>query len=113
VPDPSNHLSITRDELAAELAGTDPPALVEALGPAYFADAHLPGAVNIPPAHVDRLAPLLLPDRERAVVVYCSGAGESSRIVARHLLALGYPQVRVYGAGKEDWAEHGLPMTRP
>ena len=40
--------------------------LVEALGAAYYADAHLPGAINIPPGQVDRLAPTLLPVRDAA-----------------------------------------------
>ena len=32
------------------------------LGAGYDTDAHLPGAINIPPGHVDGLAPTLLPD---------------------------------------------------
>src|SRR4051794_28780735 len=62
---------ISRDDLLQKMSGGTPPALVEALGPAYFADAHLPGAINIPPDQVDRLASRLLPDLAGEVVVYC------------------------------------------
>ena len=103
---------ITREALYARLAGPDHPVVVEALGGAFYADAHLPGAINIPPGHVDRLAPRLIPDRAAHIVVYCTGACSSSEAVARRLEELGYATVAVYLGGKEDWVEHGLPIVR-
>jgi rhodanese-related sulfurtransferase len=103
---------ISREALSARLASSDRPVVVEALGHGFYADAHLPGAVNIPPGHVDRLAPELLPDLGTEVVVYCTGACNSSEAVARRLEQLGYAAVAVYGGGKEDWVEHGLPLDR-
>lgn len=103
---------IDRNILAAALRGPDPPLLVEALGAAYFADAHLPNAVNIPPGQVDRLAPLLIPDATRQLIVYCSETCDGSLIVARRLEELGYSRVLIYRGGKEDWMEHGLPVDR-
>jgi len=44
--------------------------LVEVLPPAEYAEAHLPGAVNIPLKQLDADSAGVL-DRERAVVVYC------------------------------------------
>lgn len=85
---------------------------VEALGPDYFADAHLPGAVNLPPRDVALRAAALLPDRTARVVVYCSAMCTSSRDTASALIALGYLHVSVYAAGKEDWVEAGLPIER-
>ena len=66
--------SITRTDLRREMEGPVPPVLIEALGAAYFADAHLPGAINIPPGQVTRLAPVLIPDLNARIVVYCSGS---------------------------------------
>lgn len=103
---------ISRDDLARELAGDRAPTLVEALGRAYFDDAHLPGAINIPPDQVDRLAPALLPDLDAPIVVYCSGTCNNSEIAAVRLQELGYRAVRIYLGGKEDWVEHGLPVER-
>lgn len=103
---------ISRDELSRLVQSSSPPVLLEALGAAYFADAHLPGAVNMPPDQVDVLAPSLIPDQGVPVVVYCSGTCQNSEIAAQRLEALGYTDVRVYLGGKEDWVEHGLPVLR-
>jgi rhodanese-related sulfurtransferase len=103
---------ISRDDLHRSLSREDGLTLVEALGPAYFDDAHLPGALNIPPDQVDRLAPVLLPDRAARIVVYCSGTCHNSEIAARRLIELGYEDVRMYLGGKEDWVENGLPIER-
>jgi rhodanese-related sulfurtransferase len=104
---------VTREELLGKLRREDAIALVEALGSGYFADAHLPGAMNIPPDQVDRLAPHLLPDTNVEVIVYCSGTCENAAIVARRLADLGYEHVGIYSGGKADWVEHGLPVERP
>lgn len=103
---------ITREALHARITGPDRPVLVEALGVGFYADAHLPGAVNIPPGRVDVLAPLLLPDRDAEIVVYGTGTCTSCEGLARRLEAIGYRAVAVYPGGKEDWAEHGLPLDR-
>jgi rhodanese-related sulfurtransferase len=105
--------NISRQDLYVEMTSGDCPVIVEALGAAYYDDAHLPGAINIPPAQVDTLAPALLPDRQAQIVVYCTGTGASSDAVARRLEELGYTAVAVYRGGKEDWVEHGLPLDRP
>jgi rhodanese-related sulfurtransferase len=103
---------ITREELHARIAGHNRPVLVEALGAGFYADAHLPGAINIPPGQVKRLAPALLPDRAATIVVYCTGSCSSADAVARLLEELGYTTVAVYAGGKEDWVEHSLPVER-
>jgi hypothetical protein len=56
---------INRHDLHHLMVSGQGAVLVEALGAGYYADAHLPGAVNIPPGHVDRLAPALLPAGRR------------------------------------------------
>ena len=104
--------TVSREVLRSEMMNGRPPVLVEALGAAYYADAHLPGAINIPADQVDRLAPDLLPDLEADIVVYCSGTCASSQIAAERLDALGYARVRVFAGGKEEWVEHGLPVER-
>lgn len=87
--------------------------IVEALGPMYFDDAHLPGALNIPLDLIDALAPTFLPDVDALIIVYCSDAScQSSRIAGDRLEELGYRNVAVYADGKLDWIEHGLPVER-
>lgn len=101
---------ITREELEAKLDRGEEVVLVETLGPRYYEDAHLPGAINIPHTEVDALAPQMLPDKSAQIVVYCSNrACQNSPQAARKLDALGYKNVYDYEEGKQDWAEAGLP----
>ncbi|MGW5316541.1 rhodanese-like domain-containing protein [Nocardia thailandica] len=101
---------ITRDELARELqAGTV--TVVDALGAEYYAEAHLPGALNLVEADVETLAARLLPDKDAAIVTYCSNAAcPNSGQVAARLTALGYGNVRKYREGIQDWVAAGLPV---
>jgi rhodanese-related sulfurtransferase len=101
---------ITREELRKEIAaGTV--TVVETLGPVHYKSAHLPGAINIPHTQVRELAGPLLPDKNAAIVTYCSNtACRNSEIAASELIALGYSNVRKYAEGKQDWTDAGLPV---
>ena len=102
--------TITLTELRAKLEAGEELTLVEALGPAYYEEAHLPGAINIPHEQVDELALSLLPDKQAQIVVYCaSGPCRNSGIAARRLERLGYTNVRDYHEGKAEWIAAGLP----
>jgi rhodanese-related sulfurtransferase len=101
---------ISREELRAKMDRGEGVILVETLGPRYYEDAHLPGAINIPHTEVDELAPKLLPDKSAEIVVYCSNrACQNSPQAACRLDALGYENVYDYEGGKQDWIEAGLP----
>ena len=56
------------EELQRQLA--DGAQLVEVLPEPEYAEAHLPGAVNLPLKHLDADSTRIL-DREQPVVVYC------------------------------------------
>lgn len=102
--------TITRDEVKAGIDAGEL-VVVETLGPQYYEDAHLPGAINIPHTQVAELAPALLPDQDAAIVTYCSNTDcQNSEVAARQLEALGYTNVRKYAEGKQDWTEAGLPV---
>jgi rhodanese-related sulfurtransferase len=101
---------ITRQELASHIADGEV-AVVETLGPQYFEAGHLPGAINIPHTEVAELAPSLLPDRDAAIVVYCSNVQCANSAIAQgELRRLGYTNVRKYAEGKQDWEGAGLPL---
>jgi rhodanese-related sulfurtransferase len=104
---------ISRDELVARIEAGEPTTIVEALGPLYYDDAHLPGALNLPHDRVDELAPRLLPSLDDAIVVYCSNTACQNSVVASNRLSqLGYTNVYEYVEGKQDWIEAGLPVER-
>ena len=103
--------TITREELSSLIAAGKAPLLVEALPAQYFDDWHLPGARNMPHDEVAALAPRLAPDKAAPIVVYCANAAcQNSHIAAVRLKQLGYVDVRVYAAGKQDWIDAGLPV---
>jgi rhodanese-related sulfurtransferase len=101
---------ITRDELKTAIeAGTV--TVLDTLGGDYYAQQHLPGALALVPSDAEAQAPALLPDRNAAIVTYCSNpACSNSGQVADRLTTLGYTDVRKYREGIQDWVEAGLPI---
>ena len=78
-----------------------------------FRRRHLPNAINLPRQRVEALAPVLLPQLDAEIVVYCgSWLCRSSDRAAAELRALGYVNVRVYRGGRADWWRAGLPLRR-
>ena len=102
--------TITREQVAAGIAdGTL--TLIDALPESYYAQAHLPGALNLVADEVDTKAPALLPDKTAAIATYCSNpACQNSAQVAAKLERLGYTDVRKYAEGIQDWTEAGHPV---
>ena len=102
---------ITRDELRRAIdAGSV--TVVETLREEHFAQGHLPGAIHIHFEAIAERAPELLPDRDAAIVTYCSNtACRNSEIAANQLTKMGYKNVRKYAEGKQDWLEAGLPLV--
>jgi rhodanese-related sulfurtransferase len=87
--------------------------VVEALPASYYEDGHIPGAINIPHTEVRDLAPVLLPDKDAAIVTYCANLPCPNSGIAAHVLTkLGYTNVRDYAEGKEDWTGAGLPLEQ-
>ena len=103
--------SISREELRKRIEDGDDITVVEALGPNYFEEAHLPGAKNLPHDQVEELAAEILPDKSAMVVVYCSNtACQNSTVASQQLAEIGYTKVVEYVEGKQDWIDAGLPV---
>lgn len=64
--------TISRDELKEKIDRNDDFLLVETLPATAFHHNHLPGAINLPPDAVSKLASQLLPDKSADIVVYCA-----------------------------------------
>jgi len=101
--------TISRDELAAGL-DTGTITLIDALPESYYNQQHLPGALNLVADDVDTRAAQLLPNKDAALVTYCSNLDcANSHRVASRLEQLGYTNVRKYADGIQDWTDAGLP----
>jgi rhodanese-related sulfurtransferase len=46
--------------------------VVETLAPEQYREAHIPGALNIPPERINELAPQLLPNKDAEIITYCA-----------------------------------------
>jgi rhodanese-related sulfurtransferase len=100
--------TISLEELRERL---DELTVIETLPPAAYRRRHLPGALNLPKSRAAALAPVLLPELDAEIVVYCgSRLCRSSDRVAESLRRLGYTRVRVYRGGKREWLHAGLPL---
>jgi len=100
---------ITRDELR-EAIDRHAVVVVDALPKSYYDQQHLPGAVNLFVDEAKQRALEVLPDKDAAIVTYCSNeACPNSEGVARVLTSLGYTDVRKYREGIQDWVGAGLP----
>jgi len=64
--------TISRDELKRKIDRKDDFVLVETLPEIAYDQAHLPGAINLPPDKIGTLAAQLLPDKNAEIIVYCA-----------------------------------------
>lgn len=76
-------------------------AIVDVRTPEEYAEAHIPGAVNIPNETIGSQKPEALPDEDAALILYCR-TGRRSKEASDKLLALGYQNISDMG-GILDW----------
>ena len=48
--------------------------VVETLAPELYREAHIPGALNIPPEQIKELAPQMLPNKNGEIITYCANS---------------------------------------
>jgi rhodanese-related sulfurtransferase len=82
----------------------------------FFAQGHVPGALNLARddfAHDYRLLGSVLKDAQaKPIIVYCGGGDcHDSRLVANALLTLGYGDVSVFTGGWQEWSAANLPVA--
>jgi len=64
--------TISTKDLKSRLDKKQGITVVETLAPERHREAHLPGALNIPPERIKELAPQLLPNKDAEIVTYCT-----------------------------------------
>jgi hypothetical protein len=64
--------TISTKDLKSKLDKKQGITVVETLAPERYREAHLPGALNIPPEQIRELAPQLLPNKNAEIVTYCA-----------------------------------------
>ncbi|PYX51511.1 MAG: hypothetical protein DMG76_31960 [Acidobacteria bacterium] len=64
--------TISTQELKGKLDRKESIKVVETLAPERYREAHIPGALNIPPDKIKELAPQVLPNKNAEIVTYCT-----------------------------------------
>jgi hypothetical protein len=64
--------TISTKDLKSKLDKKQGITVVETLAPERYREAHLPGALNIPPERIKELAPQLLPNKDAEIITYCT-----------------------------------------
>lgn len=108
---------VSPSDLAAALASSDPPLVVDVMSPASFACEAVPGAVNAciyEVAFADRMNELTDGDHGRSIVVY--GLNDRLGAAPRALEVLdrlGFTNARPLAGGLEAWKQEGRPTRGP
>ena len=66
--------TISTKGLKAKLDQKQKITVVETLAPERYREAHIPGALNIPPDRIKELAPQVLPNKDAEIITYCANA---------------------------------------
>jgi rhodanese-related sulfurtransferase len=64
--------TISTKDLKAKLDRKEGITVVETLAPERYREAHIPGALNIPPERIREIAPQLLPKKDVEIITYCA-----------------------------------------
>ncbi|MGB9893700.1 MAG: rhodanese-like domain-containing protein [Candidatus Saccharicenans sp.] len=84
--------------------------------PAFeFKGGHIPGAISVPLEEVKKGNNSLLEKipRGRLLVIYCEGGDcLTSLNLAKILHDHGFPELRVFSGGWEEWVASGLPVEK-
>jgi rhodanese-related sulfurtransferase len=99
------------------MVGTKSDVTLDARASVYYQQGHVPGALNLSREDFGRdylrLRAILEKDKERPIVVYCSGGTcHDSKMVAQALTSLGFTNVRIFPGGWEAWSSAGLPAQQ-
>ena len=108
--------AITPETLRARLASSDAssaaPVLLDVRAGFEFESGAILGALHLPEARVDAEVESLIVDKEREVLLYCSGITRAA-LAGAVMQELGYARVRRLAPGFSAWRRLGFPTTSP
>ncbi len=94
------------------LEAEDAPLFLDVREQNEWDEGAIPGAVHIPRGNLESRVESLVPDRDRAIVVYCA-VGSRSAFAAKSLHELGYTDVVNLSGGFTEWKRNGFPTELP
>ena len=98
---PAEYRMISMDEAITMMETEEDYLIVDVRTYEEFAQGHIPGALNVPNESIGKEPPLLLPDKNQLIMIYCR-SGNRSRQASQKLVDMGYSNVVEFG-GIIDW----------
>ena len=101
--DSAGYTQVSSEKAAQLMADYDDEIVLDVRTPEEYAEAHIPGAINVPNEEIGEEPIAELPDKDQIILVYCR-SGNRSKEAAQELADQGYTNVVEFG-GINDW--HG------
>lgn len=107
---------VDRDEMQ-KISSNHVALILDARPEIFYRFGHIPSALSLPRDDFEKqyqvLQSTLQSHRAEPMVVYCSGSDcHDSQMVADALQKLGYPHVRLFRGGWNDWENASLPEEK-
>ena len=99
----AGYTQVSSEKAAQLMADYDDEIVLDVRTPEEYAEAHIPGAINVPNEEIGEEPIAELPDKDQIILVYCH-SGNRSKEAAQKLADQGYTTVIEFG-GIKDW--HG------
>lgn len=99
--DADGYAQVDASTAAQMMADEDNEIVLDVRTPEEYAEAHIPGAINVPNETIGDDAIAELPDKAQLIMVYCR-SGNRSKQAAQKLADQGYTNVVEFG-GINDW----------
>ena len=101
--DSAGYTQVSSEKAAQLMEDYDDEIVLDVRTPEEYAEAHIPGAINVPNEEIGEEPIAELPDKDQIILVYCR-SGNRSKEAAQKLADQGYTNVIKFG-GIKDW--HG------
>ena len=98
---PIEYLQVSAEEAKQMMSDYPDAVILDVREADEYNSGHIPGAVLLPYGDIPEKAHIVLPDKEKMILIYCR-SGRRSKIAAESLTALGYTAVYEFG-GINDW----------
>lgn len=87
---------------------------VDARNPENYIEAHIPGAINVPPVQFEADAEPFLNSipSDQEVILYCDGPGcHLAETLSLLMKEVGYEKLMLFSDGWQGWQKQELPMV--
>ena len=95
------YMNISAEEAKAMMDSEEGYIILDVRTQEEYDQGHIPNAVLLPLDDIEGKAPVVLPDRDQLLLIYCR-SGRRSKLAAETLVELGYTNIKEFG-GILDW----------